>query len=281
MEKIGPLIILDFLRKSGNKMAPLDTLLDNFNSTYGVREKGKIPYHTGGGLFAADISNLTLLGLIEVWDINHNNISTEILQYSEDRYSDLNYKLIERLGGKEKEIFIVLTPKLESLQAILGISISKMIHEFFNSQRITISPFFGIPSGTPRTDIFVLMPFKEEFKPIYEDHIVNVCNKLNCSSKRADHLYGSREVMKDIWELIHNSNTIVADCTERNPNVFYELGIAHTLGKKVIIITQNTDDIPFDIRHIRYIKYEYTPRGMKEFETTLEGFIGEDLKEIK
>jgi len=49
--------------------------------------------------------------------------------------------------------------------------------------------------------------------------------------------------------------------------------MAHTLGKKVIIITQSSDDIPFDIKYIRHIEYEYTPRGMKKFEGQLKKFI--------
>jgi hypothetical protein len=60
---------------------------------------------------------------------------------------------------------------------------------------------------------------------------------------------------------------IVADCTDRNPNVFYEIGLAHTIGKPTILLTQKSEDVPFDLRHWRHIAYQLTPRGMKEFET--------------
>jgi hypothetical protein len=50
--------------------------------------------------------------------------------------------------------------------------------------------------------------------------------------------------------------------------VFYELGVCHAMGKNVILVTQKTD-VPFDVRHIRHIRYEYTPRGMQAFEATL------------
>jgi len=55
----------------------------------------------------------------------------------------------------------------------------------------------------------------------------------------------------------------------KNPNVFYEIGIAHTLGKQTVLITQRLADIPFDLRHLRVIPYEYTPKGMQKFETSL------------
>ena len=70
-----------------------------------------------------------------------------------------------------------------------------------------------------------------------------------------------------------SSRFIIAELSHNNPNVFYELGIAHSLGKKTICITQNSDDIPFDIKHLRHIKYEYTPRGMKAFEEKLEQYV--------
>jgi hypothetical protein len=54
---------------------------------------------------------------------------------------------------------------------------------------------------------------------------------------------------------VDRSRVVVCDCTGRNPNVFYETGIAHTLGREVILITQNEHDIPFDLRHLRHIRY--------------------------
>ena len=65
-------------------------------------------------------------------------------------------------------------------------------------------------------------------------------------------------IIDDICNSILGADVVVADCTGQNPNVFYELGIAHTLGKDVILLTQSIDDIPFDISHLRFIEYENT-----------------------
>ncbi len=62
---------------------------------------------------------------------------------------------------------------------------------------------------------------------------------------------------------------LVAELTGRNPNVLYELGIAHTLGKPVVMITQSLDDVPFDLRHHRSIPYTHTPRGAQQLEEAL------------
>jgi hypothetical protein len=133
-----------------------------------------------------------------------------------------------------------------------------------------VQPNFGQPIELPKqADIFVLMPFSHEFEPVYREHICKVAKKLNLSVARADDFFTSNNVMSDVWSGICGAGIIVAECTGRNPNVFYEIGIAHTVGKPVILITRNSSDIPADIYHIKYINYDYTPPGMKQFEDSL------------
>lgn len=116
---------------------------------------------------------------------------------------------------------------------------------------------------------FVLMPFRTDFPPIYEQHLAVVCTRLGISVARADGIFSTRPIMDDIREAVLTARVIIADLTDHNPNVFYELGICHALGKDVILITQERE-VPSDIRHIRYLLYEYTPPGMKKFESALE-----------
>jgi hypothetical protein len=115
-------------------------------------------------------------------------------------------------------------------------------------------------------DALGIMPFNAEMRPIYDDHIVNICHRLSLSVGRADDFFRAHAVMGDVWGALQHAKIIVADCTGRNANVFYEMGVAHVLGKPVILTSQNKRDIPFDIGSIRYILYEYTPRGMKKFQ---------------
>lgn len=121
----------------------------------------------------------------------------------------------------------------------------------------------------------MLMPFTETIQPVYEDHIKKVASGMSLQIARADDFFSSHEVMQDVWQSLVAATAVIADCTGRNPNVFYEIGIAHTLGKPVILITQNSDDVPFDLKAIRYIKYNFTPRGMSQFEVNLESAIRE------
>jgi hypothetical protein len=78
--------------------------------------------------------------------------------------------------------------------------------------------------------------------------------------------------MTDILDAVRTARIVIADLTHANPNVFYETGICHALGKDVILITQDSE-VPFDLRHIRHIRYSYTPRGMAAFELALKETI--------
>jgi hypothetical protein len=102
--------------------------------------------------------------------------------------------------------------------------------------------------------ISVMMRFASQFDKVYE-MLQSVASKLSLKCLRADDIWEHDVIIQDIVSLIHRSRIVICDCTNRNPNVFYEAGIAHTIGKDVILIAQNEGDIPFDLRHIRYVTY--------------------------
>jgi hypothetical protein len=169
------------------------------------------------------------------------------------------------------------TDRLARMFRVLGISLTQLIN--FSDTSIVCSPLFGTPSEpSVKSDIFVVMPFLKNLKPVYDDHIRNTAHKMNLTVSRGDDFFTVQSIIADIWNAINSCRIVIADCTGRNPNVFYEIGMAHTLGKPVILISQSKDDIPFDIQYIRYLIYEFTPRGMNEFEKSLASTIESELK---
>jgi hypothetical protein len=108
---------------------------------------------------------------------------------------------------------------------------------------------------------FVLMPFKDPFNGYYEYLIKPAVVEAGLACLRADEIYGTRPIMKDIWNSIWQARIVIADVTEKNPNVNYELGLCHCLGIPTILITKRDDDVPFDYRHFRYIRYETEQAG--------------------
>ena len=123
-------------------------------------------------------------------------------------------------------------------------------------------------SDVKNKNCFVIMPFSQVMQPIYNNHIKKVCKQLKIDVTRADKIFSTNSLIEDINEAVLNASVIIADLTNNNPNVFYETGICHALGKTVILITQE-ETTPTDLTHIKRIPYKYDPPGMKIFEKAL------------
>jgi len=146
-------------------------------------------------------------------------------------------------------------------------------------KRIPIEPLFGQPEEHHRykADIFMIMPFRKHLNKIYEECIKPTVKQANLSIKRGDNFFETKSIMTDIWSATYHSKAVIAECTEQNANVFYEIGIAHTLGKKFILLTQDEKYIPFDLRHYRY--FVYSPDNLAALKNYLmRAFEEMDLK---
>ena len=147
------------------------------------------------------------------------------------------------------------------------------------NKHILCSPsVFKIPHYNPEPNLVsLMMPFSNEFDKV-RDTIKSTAASLSLDCKRVDDIWDDSTIIQDIFNLIYKSSIVVCDFTGKNPNVFYETGIAHLLGRKVIIITQNIDDVPFDLKHHRYLKYFPNCEGLKDLANELRKRM-ETLKE--
>jgi len=103
---------------------------------------------------------------------------------------------------------------------------------------------------------FVIMPFGTYFDGYYADVIRPALTSTGIACVRADEIYGTGVIVEDIHKEIARADICLADVTGRNPNVSYELGMAHALRKPVLLLTQDIADVPFDYRHLRLISYD-------------------------
>lgn len=117
------------------------------------------------------------------------------------------------------------------------------------------------PERIEPTLVSAMMPFDPRFDGVYAK-LQEIAEELGLRCRRADDIWENPEVIQDVVSLIDHSQAIVCDCSGRNANVFYEIGIAHSLGREVILITQNAADIPFDLRHLRYVEYLNNGEGL-------------------
>ena len=111
------------------------------------------------------------------------------------------------------------------------------------------------PMTGPKPFVFVLMPFSTEFSDIYTYGIKGAAEDVGAYAERIDEQIFDEGILERIFNQINKADVIVADMTNRNANVFYEVGYAHALNKVVVLLTQNADDIPFDLKHRPHIVY--------------------------
>lgn len=136
-----------------------------------------------------------------------------------------------------------------------------------DSNIMTNIPIFG-PNHYPIVNelVFVLMPFEQELTSIYNEFIKTTVEDKGLVCRRADDITSNNAIIQDIWKSICEARFIIADISTLNPNVMYELGVAHAIGKETILIHQegSSNKLPFDIPHIRILNYRNTATGGKE-----------------
>lgn len=177
---------------------------------------------------------------------------------------------------------------LESFSALLGLGRFPLTHTcwtineydlfkllLINQQNNAFAPnVFSIDSiDQQRKDLVsVMMPFSAGFNDVYAA-LQGAATSTGLTCMRADDLWEHHTIIQDIVNLIGRARIVICDCSGKNPNVFYEAGIAHCLGKDVILITQSEYDIPFDLRHLRYIPYLNNEEGRNRLSESVQARI--------
>lgn len=112
-----------------------------------------------------------------------------------------------------------------------------------------------VTSTAPKPFVFVLMPFAQAFSDAYTFGILGAAEDAGAYAERVTDQMFTEGILDRIFNQISKADVIIADMSGRNPNVFYEVGYAHALGKIVLLLTQDADDIPFDLKHRHHIVY--------------------------
>lgn len=184
--------------------------------------------------------------------------------------------------GEVMRAYDLIEDDLEDMiQRVIAVQDAKramQMPELKGTHKQTVNPIFGEPNNNVQfqSDIFMIMPFRDYLDAVYRDVVVPTVNDMNLTIKRGDEFSSvSGQIMSEVWAAINACRLVIVETTEVNANVYYELGIAHTLGKPAILITQGKDieDFPFDIRHLRFIVYEKDSVGIAQLEAGLKQSI--------
>lgn len=175
------------------------------------------------------------------------------LSFGDDDYDGLALTFLRRMVGTDDINLDTVRDYIAKNCPTHGENISSVED---GRQKLIFNPqIFTVPREPLNPNLIsVMMPFSHDMKPVYESIKIAASN-AGYECKRADNIWEHATVIQDVFSLIFRSFIVVCDFTSKNPNVFYEAGIAHTLGKHVVPITQSKGDIPFDIQHHRYAIY--------------------------
>lgn len=124
---------------------------------------------------------------------------------------------------------------------------------------------------------FVIMPFRKPYDGYFFEIYVPALESAGFLATKADDLFVPRPIMEDIRAKILESELLLCEMSGRNPNVFYELGLAHAIGRPAILIANSKKDIPFDLQHVRTIIYDTRSAG---WESKLKLSIAEAAREV-
>ncbi len=124
---------------------------------------------------------------------------------------------------------------------------------------------------------FTIMPFGGWMDDYYESIYIPAIEAAGLEARRADDLYRPSTIVHDIWDFTKRSKIVLADLTGKNPNVLYELGLAHAIAKPAVLVTETLDDVPFDLRALRIIEYD---KNVPDWGTVLGENIETAIKEV-
>jgi hypothetical protein len=118
--------------------------------------------------------------------------------------------------------------------------------------------------GPRKASCFIVMPFSQAWSADVHRILASACEAAGVRPVRGDDLFTPTDILEDIWQSINAADFVIADITGRNPNVLYELGIAHALAKPVLILSREAVDIPIDLATRRVILYGQKPDAWRE-----------------
>jgi hypothetical protein len=121
------------------------------------------------------------------------------------------------------------------------------------------------------------MPFGGWLDDYYDAIYRPAIETAGLDPHRADDLFRPSTIVNDIWAYTKRSKLLLADLSGKNPNVFYELGLAHALAKPVILVAESMDEIPFDLRALRIIVYD---KNAPDWARVLRDKIQVSIKEV-
>lgn len=202
-------------------------------------------------------------------------------RFDESFESAMSYMLLSRAGTDMTPVawrssFIKEFTSLIELQKEIVLETDRQ----FNFRKLSFFCFknretCNVPARFNPRLVFILMPFSSDFNDVYDLGIKPIVESLNLICVRADEIQHSQDILcGSICQPIQECRFLIADLSGRNPNVFYELGLAHGFEKEIVLVTNNIKDVPFDIRGMNIVIYRNISSLRSNLENRLKVLTG-------
>lgn len=184
--------------------------------------------------------------------INHFNLYNDFINHKVEMINT-------KISKEENECVKAFLEGINKNNSVYGGN-GMQVNPIFKAKDITVDPnmcFCVLPFNSDRLELF-----DEVIKPELE-------KEFGISVIRSGNIFEPNlNIMETIWTYINQAAFILVDISDKNPNVFYELGICHTLGKNVITLCDEesyhkdyNDKLPFDIISMNTIFYKNSGAG--------------------
>lgn len=281
--------LLGRIKHSGQGLTYIPTLIDdgpNKGQPTACLAKSNYDFENGDISFKVkltDSSNQVLVGF------NHGTgeevyagISSGISSYSISMYANSKWENLANAGFGERPPLgedISVEVRVNGSRIDLHINRILVCTAHFKVRPCQITLFmmgskemtiqdFAVSAKKPAA--FIVMQFTEEYNALYTEVIAPTCEKYGLIAIRGDDIYSNGLILEDIVRSIQECYVIIADITPNNPNVFYEVGYAHGMGKATILLSdKKRDKLPFDISGFRTLFYDNTIGGKTAIEERL------------
>jgi response regulator RpfG family c-di-GMP phosphodiesterase len=218
-------------------------------------------------------------------------ILSEAIDYSivdlqidyESEYGGINaVNYVKRKYPKSKTIIISANPLDKNAKKLLDFKVDGYIYKIGIVNYITAvkNKLTEFKNQAEKKKCFVIMPFsktescdEKEWTEIFNRLIRPAVEKSgNYTCKRSEALIGN--IIEKIFKDLNGADLVIADLTDRNPNVFYELGVRQSICDATILIAQKKKDIPFDLQNQAWVTYNWkTDEDKKKFRVRIKEII--------
>jgi len=208
----------------------------------------------------------------DMWKMFHllNNTSRDGLTREElrdvgvDCYSDTLMELASR-GG------VARTPQESSELWTLTIGARAVLNTCTVARKLDGAAEVQVD----RARVFCVMPFSEPWShAVWTAFIEPAITAAGLKARRGDTTLRTGKLIQNVWNEILESGCVIADLSAFNPNVYYELGMAHALGRDAYVLVQKGTNLPADLKGSHYLEYEPTdlPAAKRDLQDKLEAW---------